>query len=215
MRKLGLRTILKIAAAGVSVPALLAAGCYLKWRVFDGKLATITPGAIFQSAAFAPDALVETCEAYGIRTVIDLRDSRPALVAESAAAATAAGILHLHTPTRSHPFWDDADAFLKALETAERPVLVHCQHGEGRSVLMCALHRIVNEGWTNQGAFDGTARLPDGLRFLNAWFPGLRRFQATHPKGRFVLEYGTAASARRRAHYEEHERADDLGATPR
>ena len=215
MRKSWLRTTLQLAGVGLGVPALLAAGCYVKWCLFDGKLATITPGTIYQSAAFDPDALVETCEAYGIRTVIDLRNSRPALVAESAAAAQAAGIRHLNVPTRSHPFWDEAEAFLAALATAERPVLVNCQHGEGRSVLMCALHRIVNEGWTNEGAFDGTARLPDGLRFLNAWFPGLRRFQAAHPNGRFVLEYGTEISARRRAHYEEHERANDPGATPR
>ena len=74
------------------------------------------------------------------------------------------------------------------MASAERPVLVHCHHGEGRSVWMCAIHRIQNEGWSNEAAFDGTSRLPDCLRFVTAWFPGLRRFDAAQPKGRMVLD---------------------------
>jgi len=54
--------------------------------------------------------------------------------------------------------------------------------------MMCAVHRMQNEGWSNKDAFDGTARLPDSLRFLNKWFPSLRRFR-DDTKGRFVLHY--------------------------
>ncbi|MEC8252778.1 MAG: sulfur transferase domain-containing protein, partial [Planctomycetota bacterium] len=125
----------------------------------------------------------------GIRTVIDLRDSRGELTDACAATATAAGLNHLHLPTRSWPFSEEVEAFLAALDRAERPVLVHCQHGEGRSVLMCALHRVANEGWSNRRAFEGTCRLPDGIKFLNDWFPSLRRFHPAHPKGKFVLSY--------------------------
>lgn len=189
MRSGGLRRLGRLLAVGVGLPLSLAAACYAKWGLADGKFATITPGAVYQSAALAPARLVQACRARGIRTVIDLRDSRPDAVAACAGAAAAAGLVHLHVPTRSHPFRDDAEAFLAALESAERPVLVHCQHGEGRSVMLCAVHRIANEGWSNERAFDGTARLPDSLRFLNDWFPGLRRFKRAHPKGRFVLSY--------------------------
>lgn len=189
MNRLPLRRLAALLAAGLVVPLALAAGCYVKWGLYDGKFATITPGAIYQSAAYDPAALVATCAQHGIRTVIDLRDSRDELVSACAAAAAAAGLHHVHLPTRSHPFRAEADAFLAALRRAERPVLVHCQHGEGRSVMMCAIHRIHNEGWTNEGAFQGTCRLPDSLQFLTTWLPWLRRFKEHHPKGKFVLDY--------------------------
>jgi len=208
------RKLLKLTALVLGVPTLLAAGCYAKWCLLDGKFATITPGAVYQSAAFAPDELVETCRAHGIRTVIDLRDSRGELIDACAATATAAGLHHLHVPTRSWPFPEEVEAFLAALDSAERPVLVHCQHGEGRSVLMCAMHRVANEGWSNRRAFEGTCRLPDSIKFLNDWFPSLRRFNPAHPKGKFVLSYrpkhtkeATAAAAG--------DGPAPLGATPR
>jgi len=189
MRRLPLRRLGALLAAGFGVPLALAATCYVKWGLFDGKFATITPGAIYQSAAYDPATLVATCAQHGIRTVIDLRDSRDELVTACATAAAAAGLAHVHLPTRTHPRRDEADAFLTALRRAERPVLVHCQHGEGRSVMMCAIHRIHNEGWTNKGAFQGTCRLPDSLQFLTTWMPWLRRFKEHHPKGQFVLDY--------------------------
>ena len=75
------------------------------------------------------------------------------------------------------------------MDQVEKPVLVHCQHGEGRSVMLCAVYRMQHEGWSNQQAFDATARLPESLRFLNHWFPGLRRFRENDSKGQFVLHY--------------------------
>ncbi|MCK5943888.1 MAG: dual specificity protein phosphatase family protein [Planctomycetes bacterium] len=189
MRRAWFKRWMKLAGAAALVPVLLAAACYVKWCLCDAKLSTITPGTVYQSAAFEPDELLETCRERGIRTVIDLRDSQVDSVHRNATALAEAGLTHVHLPTETHPTSASVAAFLEVMEQAERPVLVHCQHGEGRSVMMCAIHRIENEGWTNRGAFDGTCRLPDGLRFLTNWFPALRRFRETHPKGRFVLGY--------------------------
>ena len=189
MTRIWLRRLLKLTAVGVGAPLMLAVCVYVKWCVVDGKLATITPGSVYQSAAFDADELVDVCRRYGIRSVIDLRDNRPALVAANIAAAREADLQHIHLPTGTYPTADFVDSFLTQIAAAERPVLVHCQHGEGRSVLMCALHRIQNEGWTNEQALAGTCRLPDNLQFLTDWFPSLRRFKETHPKGRTVLRF--------------------------
>jgi uncharacterized protein (TIGR01244 family) len=189
MRKSSIKKFWIVAGISIGAPFLVMASVYAKWLLVDAKLSTITPGTLYQSAALAPAALVSTCDALGVRTVIDLRNSRPDDVAACRLAADEAGITHVHVPTISWPTRDGVDAFLDAMTTAERPVLVHCHHGEGRSVWMCAIHRIQNEGWSNEAAFDGTSRLPDGLRFVTAWFPGLRRFDAAEPKGRMVLEY--------------------------
>lgn len=169
----------------------------MKWTAFDGRLVTVTDDQIYQSAAFAPDDLVATCQQYGIKTVIDLRDTKLDLVTAAASAASAAGVAHVHLATGSHPTVAAARAFLTAMETAERPVLVHCEHGEGRSVLLCAIYRMEIEGWNNEQAFNGTARLPDSLRWLNGLFPGLRRLGVDDTKGRFVRDYVAANQNRR------------------
>ncbi|MFT4512118.1 MAG: hypothetical protein ACI91B_000805, partial [Planctomycetota bacterium] len=166
MRRLTPKRLIRLGLTALLLPLVAAAFCYGKWVTVDNRLVTVTPGAIYQSAAFAPDDLVATCGDYGIKTVIDLRNELPDAVLQAAAAAAKAGISHVHLPTISHPMLGEAHAFLDALAKAERPVLVHCQHGEGRSVMMCAVHRIQNEGWSNAQAFDGTVRLPDGLRFI-------------------------------------------------
>lgn len=184
--------------ATIALPALYAAACYVYWTAFAGRLVTITEDQVYQSAAYAPDDLVATCQAYGIKTVIDLRDTKLEEVRAAADAASLAGIEHVHLATKSHPTVAAAEDFLAAMAAAERPVLVHCEHGEGRSVLLCAIYRIEEEGWTNQQAFDGTARLPDSLRCLNALFPGLRRLGVEDTKGKFVRNYVAAKAADRR-----------------
>ena len=189
MSRAASKRLLRLALVIALIPLLGAVISYVKWITIDNRMATITAGSVYQSAALAPADLVTTCHDYGIKTVIDLRNEAPAAVQAASKAATAAGIAHVNLPTLSHPILSEAHAFLDVLAKAETPVLVHCQHGEGRSVMMCAVHRIQNEGWSNAEAFDGTARLPDELRFLNSVFPSLRRFRTTQNKGRFVLNY--------------------------
>lgn len=179
-----------VAAAAIALaPAAFALAVYAKWTLVDHRLITITEGVLYQSAAMSPAVLVDTCAELGVRTVIDLRDHRPEDVRAEAAALRFTGIEHVHVPTRAHPFPDEVQAFLSALRAAEPPVLVHCHHGEGRSVMLCAVHRIEHDGWSNREAFDGTCRLPDSLRFVTDWLPWLRRFQETQAKGQFVLHY--------------------------
>lgn len=188
------KRLLKIALVGIVTPTLIAALVYAKWITVDGRLATVTANEVYQSAAYAPDDLVATCKAYDIKTVIDLRDTHLEDVAAAASAAQANDIHHVHLATESHPTVASTRAFLDAMATAERPVLVHCEHGEGRSVMLCAIWRIENEGWSNQRAFDGTARLPDCLRWLTGWFPSLRRLGEEDTKGKFIRNYRPGTS---------------------
>jgi protein tyrosine phosphatase (PTP) superfamily phosphohydrolase (DUF442 family) len=182
-RKIGLAALL------VLLPLLAAGGVYAKWELLDYRLVTISPGAVFQSAAIPAAELPAVLRRHGIRSVIDLRDVDLDLVALEHDAVTAAGATHLHVPMTLEPTAEDCRRFLDAMAHADKPALVHCKHGQGRSVAMCAIYRIENEGWSNAAAFDGTARLPDSLRFLTVMWPGLRRFDAEENKGRAVLEY--------------------------
>lgn len=48
---------------------------------------------------------------------------------------------------------DDVVAFLKAAtDPANQPVFVHCRHGSDRTGTMCAMYRIVIEGWDREEA---------------------------------------------------------------
>ncbi len=52
-----------------------------------------------------------------------------------------------------HPEFKEAKRFLQVVTDPQRqPVLVHCQHGADRTGVMCAIYRIVVEGWTKKEA---------------------------------------------------------------
>ncbi len=52
-----------------------------------------------------------------------------------------------------HPEKEDVIKFLKIVADPEKaPVLVHCQHGADRTGTMCAIYRIVIEGWAKEEA---------------------------------------------------------------
>ena len=183
------RTLLRWTTTVVATALAALALAYAHWELVERRLITVTPGRVYQSAAMPPDELVATMRRHGIRTVIDLRDEHPRQCAAERRALQRAGVRHVHLPTPTYVDQNHTRAFLDAMAAAEPPVLVHCEHGQGRSVMMCAVHRIENEGWSNQQAFEGCIRLPDGLRFLATVWPGLRGFRADNRKGRFVLDY--------------------------
>lgn len=74
-------------------------------------------------------------ERFGIRTVLKLNrgddDAPPGMT------VIERPLRPLHTP--SH---DDLEEILEAIEHAEKPVLVHCSHGEDRTGLVVALYRM-------------------------------------------------------------------------
>jgi protein tyrosine phosphatase (PTP) superfamily phosphohydrolase (DUF442 family) len=52
-----------------------------------------------------------------------------------------------------HPEWKEIVRFLRIVSDPKRtPVLVHCQHGADRTGTMCALYRVVVQGWTKEEA---------------------------------------------------------------
>jgi uncharacterized protein (TIGR01244 family) len=181
--------------AGLALAALGAT--YAHWEFRERRLVTVTPHAMYQSAAMTPPQLTTVAEDLGIRTVIDLRDVDLDLVAAEAAACAAAGVVHVHLPMRQQPTDADARRFLQAIDAQKPPYLVHCKHGQGRSVSMTAVYRIAREGMTNADALKGTARLPDYLRWLDVFWPGLRQFPPATDKGRFVLDYRPETAAPR------------------
>jgi len=125
-----------------------------------------------------PTKLLEVVQKYKIRAVIDLRKPGEKVDAERAALVQA-GIEHFHLPTRQVPPAEVVEKYLAILDQAEnRPVLVHCRHGEGRSVLFAAIYRIEYEGWSNERA-----------RRASRLIPEIGSFSASSSKGKFLQKY--------------------------
>ena len=85
----------------------------------------------------------------GIRTVVSLRAFHSD---REEIGKTALGYQHLFLKTW-HPEEEDVLRFLKIVTDPKQvPVLLHCQHGADRTGMMCAIYRIVVQGWTKEEA---------------------------------------------------------------
>jgi protein tyrosine phosphatase (PTP) superfamily phosphohydrolase (DUF442 family) len=164
--------------AGLLIVAILG-GKYLYWAQVDKRFTTITEGKLYQSAEMSMGKLQEKIAVKGIRTVVDLRSPRKEVDKERT-YLTESGVNYINLPSGQHPKDDVIDGFLKIMAKKENlPVLVHCKHGMGRSVLLAALYRIEFEGWSKEDA-----------RRKAFWQSGLGfEFLPSGDKGRFIKDY--------------------------
>lgn len=87
----------------------------------------------------------------GVKTVIDLAggDGDGAFVKDGA-------IKLVHLPMHAWSLRDDrvVEALRVMSDPANRPVMVHCQHGADRTGALVALYRVVVQGWTKEKAVE-------------------------------------------------------------
>jgi protein tyrosine phosphatase (PTP) superfamily phosphohydrolase (DUF442 family) len=161
---------------------LAAAAQWGYWVAYQYRFTTVTKGQVFLAAAMPVAALVETVQEHGIMSVVDLRASHEApegLRELQRLTLERMGVTYLYLPSAQVPDPARVSRFLDHAEQQEhRPMLIHCRHGEGRSVLFAAIYRIELEGWSNERARSAT-RL----------FPAFSSFDIDRPKGRFLREY--------------------------
>lgn len=152
---------------------------YLYWAHVDGRFLTITEGKLYQSAAMPLDRLKEKIEEKGIRTVVDLRSPRKRVDRERD-YLTKLGVKYINIPSGQEPEDEVINSFFQIMSNKENlPVLLHCRHGMGRSVLLAALYRIEFEGWSKERA----------TRYA-FWLSGLGfEFLQSGDKGRYIKNY--------------------------
>lgn len=97
----------------------------------------IDPGKFYRSAQPSADELSDEVRQYGIKTVINLRGSQPGEWWYDAEATRLKELgvkqIDLSFSTEHMQFKNDWVAYLDALKTAERPILVHCRSGADRT----------------------------------------------------------------------------------
>jgi len=92
---------------------------------------------------------MENLKKYGIKTIINLRSMH--------SDEDEIGKLELKQYHIKIKTWnlkkEHAVKFLKIVSDPQnQPVLVHCQHGADRTGTMCAVYRIIIQGWTKKDA---------------------------------------------------------------
>lgn len=114
-------------------------------------------------------------EKYGIKTVINLRSFH-----SDKDEVEGTGLVLKEIPVLT---WNlevrEVAEVLQSIRSAEKPVLIHCQHGSDRTGLMVAMYRIVEQGWDKEAAilemtqggfgFHGVwAHIPEFIRAIDA-----------------------------------------------
>lgn len=92
-------------------------------------------------------------QARGIRSVISLRQT-----VDDAAIAAGTGLVLHRVPMKSRYVAEQGEAKivmvmrLLYVELHKGPVLLHCHHGADRTGVICALYRILSQGWSREAA---------------------------------------------------------------
>jgi len=109
-------------------------------------------------------------KAMGINTVVNLRS-----FTSGRKETTDAGLAYESIYMKAwHPEDEDVVQFVRIVtDPARQPVFVHCQHGSDRTGTMCAVYRVVVQGWDKEAAIREMTE--GGFGFHEVW-AGLPKF---------------------------------------
>lgn len=132
--------------------------------------------------AFHCDAIPAIVAAHGVGAVVDLREE----ACDDERALAAHGLAFLHLPTPDMEAVDVANLhrgvdFAAGHMRAGRTVLIHCQHGIGRSALL-ALCVMVRQGWGPLDALERAKTRRPKVSPSPAQYEGWRAWLETHAR---------------------------------
>jgi len=141
-----------VLAAAVTVVAV--GGGYFAYTFYwRGNFRTVVEGQVYRSAQPSPADLSAWKREYGIRTVINLRGAKwrkNSAIRATREAATAEGLerVDVRLGATRHPPPEQLYRLIEALETAPRPILLHCRAGVNRTGLASAMAGMAVGGWS-------------------------------------------------------------------
>ncbi len=131
------------AIAGLLAVALAAALLLFRPWLFGGNLHEVIPGEVYRSGQLSAPELDARISALGLRSVVNLRglDREERWSGEQDRVLAARGVAQhgVRLSARRLPSPQRLEELAKILETAERPLLVHCGAGTDRTGLAASL----------------------------------------------------------------------------
>jgi len=123
--------------------------CFALWRLSIHNEDVVEPGELYRSAQLSIPQLRDDIARNGIRTVLNLRGENRASAwyEKELAACRDLGVEHIdvHLSGKHLPPPLEVDKLLDALQTAPRPILVHCLNGSDRTGLAACVFLIDQE----------------------------------------------------------------------
>ncbi|HWE39500.1 MAG TPA: tyrosine-protein phosphatase [Isosphaeraceae bacterium] len=138
--------------ARLAATLALAALAFLGVRWGTGNRGDVVPGRVLRSAQLDSKMLAKVLRAEKIRTVLNLRGGNPHQPWYNAerTATLAAGASQVDFPMATD-LWlsrEQARTLLRVLDSAEYPLLIHCQWGAERTGLVAAFAVLLRPGGT-------------------------------------------------------------------
>lgn len=117
---------------------------YLVWGdLVIHRIGTVRPGVLYRSAQLSESKLGDIVDAYDIRTIVNLR--KHDLQADRRMEETR-GVRVVWLPSDQVPAEENIQAFLKLMDDpGSLPVLIHCEHGVGRTGVLAGVYRLEYE----------------------------------------------------------------------
>jgi len=131
---------------------LVVVGGFLGYWELSDKFVTVHKRNLYRSAEIPSDKLLKLSQKLGIRTVVDLRVEGDKAQIEKNLLNTI-GVKHIHLPSGQIPKQKAVEAFIAIMDDPQnRPVLLHCIHGVGRTGIFSAIYRIEYQNWSHTRA---------------------------------------------------------------
>ncbi|MGI2031496.1 fused DSP-PTPase phosphatase/NAD kinase-like protein [Rhizobium panacihumi] len=132
------RTIGLTLLAGVA-----AIGIHMGVNQLIGNEHEVIAGELYRSGQPGSEEIDSLVSRHGIKTIVNLRnETRGAWYAEEKAAADRNGVTLIDYPISSGAVLpvDDSAKLAEIMRHAEKPILIHCEHGANRTGLASAIY---------------------------------------------------------------------------
>ena len=128
-------------------------GGSIGWKLgLSDNFATVRPGVLYRSGQMNAGALSQAINRHQIKTVLNLRGSHPesSWYRAERSATLEGGATQVDIPMSSCDWMSrsQARAVIDVLDSADRPLLVHCFHGSERTGLVSAFAELLRPGST-------------------------------------------------------------------
>lgn len=157
---------------------LIVMGGFIGYWELTNKFVAVHKGNLYRSAELNSNKLLKLSQKHGIRTVIDFRVEKDKAQIEKNLLKTI-GVKHVHIPSGQIPTEESVDRFIQIMDDPQnRPILIHCIHGVGRTGVFSAIYRIEYQNWSH------TRALLEAMLMS-----GFGSFRPSSDKAKFIKDY--------------------------